>query len=226
MKKFLVLIIASFLLASCVTETDITAVNDDGSPIWTTEVPQSGKVVYGVGSAKLSNEANSRNAADANARAEMSRKLEVLMNDAVATYANDAEGQALAAYEQLTVQTVGITLRNVKVEQRWTAPDGTVWSLVSVKIKDLDDIYALEANDYKNKLEKDKTELANKYMALLAQIAQSALPEEQAEELKDAAEEYLKIENSRIDEENSQINPDELQAAIREFFASSGYDLD
>ena len=77
MKKLFVVLVIAIMLASCATETDITEKNADGSPIWTTEVPQSNKYVYGVGSAKLSNQQNSRTAADANARADLSRKLTI-----------------------------------------------------------------------------------------------------------------------------------------------------
>ena len=61
-KVFSLMLLAVLMLASCATGTDITQKNNDGSPIWTTVIPESNKLLYGVGSAKFSTEKNSRDA--------------------------------------------------------------------------------------------------------------------------------------------------------------------
>ena len=241
-----IVLVLALVLSSCATETDINEKNEDGSPIWTTIVPQSNRYVYGVGSAKLQTEQNSRTAADANARADLSRKLQVMMSDAVATYSNDSEGQMLSAFERITVQTVSISIRGIKTEQRWTAPDGTVWSLVSVSVKDLDDIYELEANEYRNKVAKDQVILQERYLELLENIAQAEaqaaaaaageapvvegdinliLQGASADDLRAAAKARYDEENSSMEAILGAISPEDLGAAIAAGFAASGYDL-
>lgn len=240
MKKLIAALAVAALLVSCATQTDITEKNEDGSPIWTTEVPQSTKYVYGVGSAKLSNAENSAEAADAKARADMSRKLQVMMSDAVAVYSQDSEGYVLDAYESITVQTVSISIRGIKTEQRWTAPDGTVWSLVSVPTKDLDDIYGLEANNFKNKLEKDKLALEQQYYNALEDIAAAELAEMEADKAeaekeaaladlavqKAAVENHYATESGKYDAQSAAVDPDGLAQAMRDAFVAAGYDLD
>ena len=170
MKYLAVLLICLSLCFSC-TSTNIDKKNADGSPIWTTIVPESNSLIYGVGSAKFSTPQNSTNAADAAARADLSRKIESTIKEATSTYSNDAEGQLLSAYEQITLQVVDITLRGIKVEQRWTAEDGTVWSLVSFKAKDVKKNFEIEANKYENKLIEKKMEIEAKRDNLLAELA-------------------------------------------------------
>ena len=203
----------------------ITQKNADGSPIWTTEVPQSNKYVYGVGSAKLSNQQNSRTAADANARADLSRKLQVMLNDAVSVYSNDSEGSVLAAYEQISVQTVSMSIRGIKTEQSWTAPDGTVWTIVSVRTKDLDKTYELEANQYLNKLEKDKLVLQEKYLSLMADIVADEEKNEATDAVSAAVDSYYQRENEKLNEILDSISPEELAKAVAATLISNGYDL-
>lgn len=225
MKKLFVILVIAIMLASCATETDITEKNADGSPIWTTEVPQSNKYVYGVGSAKLSNQQNSRTAADANARADLSRKLQVMLNDAVSVYSNDSEGSVLAAYEQITVQTVSMSIRGIKTEQSWTAPDGTVWTIVSVRTKNLDKTYELEANQYLNKLEKDKLVLQEKYLSLMADIVADEEKNEATDAVSAAVDSYYQRENEKLNEILDSISPEELAKAVAATLISNGYDL-
>lgn len=232
MKRSLIIlvVIAFALLVSCASGTDIDAVNSDGSPIWTTVVPQSNKYIYGVGSAKLSNDNNSRNAADTNARADLTRKLEFIMQDAVATYSNDAEDSVLGAYEQITVQTVSLSVRGVNVEQRWTAPDGTVWTLVSLPMKDVDDTFELEANEYRNRVERERMELEAKYLALLATINANADAEDadlqEAEAVRSAAEAYYREHAAGNDAILGAIDPAAMRAVVRSTLMELGYEVD
>ena len=219
-KKLILAIIALVLLASCATETDIDAVNDDGSPIWTTIVPESNKFVYGVGRAKLSTEANSTNSAEANARADLARKLQSTIKEATTNYTIDTEGELRNAYEQITMQVVNFTIQGVKTEQHWTAPDGTVWALVSIEAKSLDDQYALAANDYLMQIEKKKADTESKLADLLATL------EEKEEDTTAIKEEAQKQASSLIAEYDNQlkgINVEALAKAIDTYTTSLGY---
>ena len=218
-KKLILAIIALVLLASCATETDIDAVNDDGSPIWTTIVPESNKFVYGVGRAKLSTEANSTNSAEANARADLARKLQSTIKEATTNYTIDTEGELRNAYEQITMQVVNFTIQGVKTEQHWTAPDGTVWALVSIEAKSLDDQYALAANDYLMQIEKQKADTESKLADLLATL------EEKEEDTTAIKEEAQKQASSLIAEYDNQlkgINVEALAKAIDTYTTSLG----
>ena len=221
-KKIILILLALSLIVSCAsTETDIDAVNEDGSPVWVTDVPESRKFIYGVGSAKLSNDNNSQNSADARARADLARKLQATIQEATVNYTNDAEGSLLNAYEQLTMQMVNFTVQGIKVEQRWKAPDGTIWSLDSIEAKTLDDQYALAANDYLNQLEAKKVETDNKLADLLAEL--SAI-EGDTTAIRDEA---IRVANSQIAEYDVALNGIDagaLASAIDAYTTAMGYE--
>ena len=221
-KKIILILLALSLIVSCAsTETDIDAVNEDGSPVWVKDVPESRKFIYGVGSAKLSNDNNSQNSADARARADLARKLQATIQEATVNYTNDAEGSLLNAYEQLTMQMVNFTVQGIKIEQRWKAPDGTIWSLVSIEAKTLDDQYALAANDYLNQLEAKKVETDNKLADLLAEL--SAI-EGDTTAIRDEA---IRVANSQIAEYDVALNGIDagaLASAIDAYTTAMGYE--
>lgn len=219
-KKLILALMALVLLASCATETDIDAVNDDGSPIWTTIVPESNKFVYGVGRAKLSTEANSTNSAEANARADLARKLQSTIKEATTNYTIDTEGELRNAYEQITMQVVNFTIQGVKTEQHWTAPDGTVWALVSIEAKSLDDQYALAANDYLNQIEKQKADTESKLADLLATLEEK---EEDTTAIKEEAQKQASRLIAEYDNQLKGINVEALAAAIDAYTTSLGY---
>lgn len=148
-KQVLVALAALMLLvlASCATGTDINAKNRDGSPVWTTEIPSSSRYLYGVGKAKLLGDSSSQMAADANARLDLARKIRVNLKENLSTYYSESDSSVIEAMEQVMVQTVDLAMNKVVVEQRWIDKDGTVWSLVSFRTKDLPDLYKDVANN-------------------------------------------------------------------------------
>lgn len=201
MRKVIILLLASIsLLFSCATGTDITAKNKDGSPIWVTTIPESTRLYYGVGSAKLSNFQNSQSASDTTAKSDLAKRLETTIKEATGVYSNDAMGTVIQAYEKITMEVVTVTMRGVNVEQRWTAADGTVWSLVSFPIKNVDKNMALEANNYKNKLVERK-------------IALEARRNEQFDKIL-AAETALKLSQQDDIEVTKEIKKDTEEAII------------
>lgn len=149
MKRFLLVLLMAlmlFALCSCATGTDLTKKNRDGSPIWTTEIPSSNRYLYGVGKAKLLGESSSQVAADANARVDLAKKIRVNVKDNFSSYYSESGDNIAEAMEQVMVQTVDLAMNRIVVEQRWTAKDGTVWTLVSVRTKDLPALYKDAAN--------------------------------------------------------------------------------
>ena len=211
------------LLSSCATGTDITAKNKDGSPIWTTEIPTSNRYLYGVGRAKLTIASNSEQAADAAARADLAKKINVNVKDALAMYTNESSATIVSAFETIIVESVNLTMKRVVVEQRWTAPDGTVWSLVSFRIKDLPDLYADSANDYLNQLEEKKISTQNKLIELLRELGDSE--DADVVELKKLAQEKADGILSETEEILRSIDVQAQRNDISEYLTGNGYDL-
>lgn len=226
MKKinlFLIVLLALLMLSSCATGTDIKKKNADGSPIWTTEIPKSSKYIYGVGKAKLLIASNSEAAADAAARSDLALKINVNIKDALASYTNEAADGVVTAYETILVQSVNLTMKNVVVEERWTAPDGTVWSLVSFKVKDLPSLYSDAANDYLNQLEEKKANTQSKLLSLLSEISKSG--DDDAAEMKTLAEEKADEIVTEVVEIEKSINVDDITKEIEKYLSESGYTL-
>lgn len=226
MKKINLLLIALIVLVfvtSCATGTDIKKKNADGSPIWTTEIPTSSKYLYGVGKAKLLMDSNSQAAADAAARSDLALKINVNIKDALASYSNEASQAVVTAYETLLVQSVNLTMKNVVVEQRWTASDGTVWSLVSFKVKDLPSLYKDAANDYLNQLEEKKINTQQKLVALLEELGESQ--ESDVVEMKRLAQEKVDAIVNEVVEIETSINSEALEKELDKYLTEHGYNL-
>lgn len=224
MRKLLLLALAIVVLVcSCATGIDISKKNSDGSPIWTKEIPKSSKQLYGVGKAKMLMESNSQQAADAAARNDLALKINVNIKDALAVYSNDASSVVTSAYETIILQSVNLTMKNVAVEQRWTADDGTVWSLVSFKIRDLPDLYADAANDYLNQLEEKKISTQEKLIVLFAELGDSN--EADALEIKRMAQEKADSIFSEIEEISAAVDVNEQVKELSDYLVKEGFDL-
>lgn len=161
------------LALSCSTGTDISKTNKDGSPIWTTEIPKSSKLIYGIGKAKFTSKANSQDASYANACSDLAKKISMKIDSATAVYSNEASAMTKESYENIKVLTVSLTMKGVITEDRWADEDGTIWTLVSYKIKNLPELYSDAANDYIIQQEAKKEETRNKLAILLADIGDS-----------------------------------------------------
>lgn len=165
------LLAVAVLISSCAsTNIDFAALNADGSPVWTTSVPQSTKYIYGVGNAKFSNERNSSAAADARARADLSRRLQSTIQDATAVYLADSGGAVAEAFETITVQAVHLTVQGIQVERRYVSGDGTAYSLVSFEAKKLKELYQMAANDYLENQKLTRKEERNEYLSDLKDL--------------------------------------------------------
>lgn len=201
MRRFLIIAL-SLIMLSCVST--------DGRPSWVDDIPSKWGRVCGVGEARLSTSHNSRMASEAAARADLARRLEVSIDEAVATYVNDSHSRILNAYEEITIQTVDLSIRNIRLDERWTDEDGTVWTLVSIPSSDVDDIFVMAANDYRSKLEERRLDIEARYMALLEELSSSASAD--AEAIAKAALDYISDEVSTIDEILSGISDEDIEA--------------
>lgn len=186
-KVFVLMFSLALMLASCATGTDITEKNNDGSPIWTTVIPESNRLLYGVGSAKFSTDKNSSDASYSAAVTDLARKVSVRIQDASSAYSSDADSELLDAYENIRTLTVNVTLKGVKTVERWKAEDGTVWTLVSLEAKRLPEIYSDAANSWKAQQEEKKLSIMNKLVALNESLGDRN--DDKADEMRSLAEE-------------------------------------
>ena len=228
MMKFRIIMLSilavSMLIVSCASGTDITKKNEDGSPIWTTEIPKSSKLLYGVGKAKLSNTTNSQDASYANASSDLAKKISVRIDEATSVYSQDAESSTKDAYESIKIASVSLTLKGVVTEDRWTESDGTVWTLVSVKVKNLPQMYEDSSRGFINVKNDEIEDIQKKLDALIAQLGDAQDAESLS--LKSAAEKKASDLESEISHTLSSIKCDEVRDAIKDALIADGYTLD
>jgi hypothetical protein len=155
----LISILALFLFFGCSTTPKV---NPDGSPYWTTNTPIGNKTYhYEVGMAKQSTPQLSLLRAESSAKDAVGRWASTTVDNSLVTFVEEAgevlkNQQILSVLQNLSVQTVNIALRGVTVEERYTAPDGTVWVLSSYPVKNLKEAYKLQAEELQRKLELEK----------------------------------------------------------------------
>ena len=220
-KAFSLMLLTALMLASCATGTDITQKNNDGSPIWTTVIPESNKLLYGVGSAKFSTEKNSRDASYSAAVADLARKVSVRIQDASSAYSSDADSELLTAYENVRTLTVNVTLKGVKTVERWKAEDGTVWTLVSLEAKRLPEIYSDAANSWKAQQEERKLSIMNKLVTLKESLGDRN--DDKAVEIRSLAEERAGEMILEIEQLMSAMHFSEITENITADLAKDGY---
>ncbi len=157
MKKiFVVSLLSLLVLISCATTPKN---NPDGSPYWTTHTPKNTWTMhYEVGSAKQSTPQLSQLRAESAAKDAIGRWASTSVDNALVTFVEEAgealkTQQVLEVLQNLSVQTVSIALRGVSFEERYTAPDGTVWVLASYPKKNLKDAYKLQAEALQREVE-------------------------------------------------------------------------
>lgn len=218
---FSLMLLTALMLASCATGTDITQKNNDGSPIWTTVIPESNKLLYGVGSAKFSTEKNSRDASYSAAVADLARKVSVRIQDASSAYSSDADSELLTAYENVRTLTVNVTLKGVKTVDRWKAEDGTVWTLVSLEAKRLPEIYSDAANSWKAQQEERKLSIMNKLVALKESLGDRN--DDKAVEIRSLAEERAGEMILEIEQLMGAMHFSEITENITTDLAKDGY---
>ena len=167
----LIIVVAVALLVGCATPKT----NPDGSPYWTTHTPKSTKSThYEVASAKQSTPQLSQLRAESAAKDAVGRWASTNVDNALVTFIEEAgetlrTRQILEVLQNLSVQTVNIGLRGVTVVERYTAPDDTVWVLVSYPVKNLKEAYKSQALELERayEIEKLNAEAMTKYLDAL-----------------------------------------------------------
>ncbi|NLZ77440.1 MAG: hypothetical protein GX911_05685 [Spirochaetales bacterium] len=169
MKRTAFLLVLLALLAGCATTP---ALNEDGSPYWTTHIPKKTRTTYyAVASAKQSTEALSTLRAESAAKDMIGRWAETTIDSSVVTFIEEAgetlrTRQVLEVLQNLSVQTVDIALRGVKIVERWVRDDGTVYVLASYPVKHLKEAYRLQAEELERKALADaiRAEVLEEYL--------------------------------------------------------------
>ena len=220
----LLLLVAMVLIVSCASGTDITKKNKDNSPIWTTEIPKSDKLLYGVGKAKLSNISNSQDAAYANATSDLAKKISVRIEEATSVYSQNAETSIKNVYESIKIASVSLTLKGVETEDKWVDEDGTVWILVSVKVKNLPQMYEDSSRVFINGQNEEIESIQKKLDALISQLGDAT--DAEALSLKSAAEKKASDLKSEITCTLSSIRCDDVRDVIRDELIADGYTLE
>lgn len=225
MKRTLIVctLLLSLLFVSCTTIRNVEGTNADGSPVWTTAIPSSNKYLYGVGSAKFSNAQNSYKAAEAQAFADLAGKVSSTIKESTSVYANDASGVLRDAYESIILVSTNITLKGVTTVDKWMAPDGTAWYLVSLEVKKLPKIYKDAANDYLNQLEEKKLSAEKKLSVLLEEMGENL--DENGKLLKKLAEEKVDSIKEEANLVISRVDVDALAQILSDKLSSMGYEV-
>jgi hypothetical protein len=137
MKKGLFLcltVFAAAVLAVSCSSAPAAPQQDPNSPPWLNDFPPE-DAIWGIGIAKQSSEQMSMTMAETRARAGIARQLNARIEDMITDYNRDAgtvaSQAALSLQEVVTRQVTSMQLNGTKPLQRWKAPDGTYWFLLS-----------------------------------------------------------------------------------------------
>lgn len=223
MKRFrtVIIFIIVILLSSCVSTS-----GDDGAPSWAVEVPSDRDNVYGVGSAKMTNEKNSRDASYGLALTSVSSALYPLIEDAASSFTTDLTA---SAFETIRNNAVSALLGNVERKDEYTSADGTVWTIVSVPVRNLPSLYQSAADDYVVTLEEKRVTTEEKLDDLLKDIAVSAGEGELSSDtvaLQEKAEAKAAGIIAEIDSIEKGLETEKVVGNIRKNLKNAGYRLE
>ena len=105
------------------------------APDWFLNPPQADDAIYGIGTAKMSNIARSRNVAISRARGDIAFQMNAQIQAAIIDYAQEAgaddNNQVISFVETISRQTTETTLQGTRTESVYPAKDGTIYALVS-----------------------------------------------------------------------------------------------
>jgi len=133
--------IVLMLVSGCASKSELTG--DPNIPDFVTVPPISDEYIFGVGSAKFSNNTSqSMQAADARARADLATKINTEVQSMIIDYSRIAglEGSQtanLTFYENVSRQISNATLRGVEIVKRVRTKDGTYWTLIQISKKNV-----------------------------------------------------------------------------------------
>jgi hypothetical protein len=131
-----------FLITACQTPTATYAPPpaqvmqqqpDACVPEWAEQTKYAENAIYGVGEAKQMTRSLSKQAADARARTEIAKTVEVKVSSMFKDFQQQSgsgeDAQFLQLVENTSKQIANTTLRGCRIEEHKYCPDGTVWSL-------------------------------------------------------------------------------------------------
>lgn len=141
MKKIALLLVAAlvaFTLIGCAggapAAPDPAQKSDSNLPDFVLNPPIATDAIYGVGYAKLSNQALAINAAKANARADIAAQIEAQIQSSLVSYAQEAgvddNTQVINFTESITRQITDTTLQGASTKKMQPMEDGGVWVLM------------------------------------------------------------------------------------------------
>lgn len=144
MRKFSIVALVGLILVSCAGTPKVTgsSVESTKQPDWVTRGKKSNTLKYVVGNGKMSNFANSKKRAEADARDQIALWISTSVSVTLKNYTQDAgvggETQAIEFMENVSRQTSNVALRGVEIEDFWAAPDGTIFVLASIPIANVE----------------------------------------------------------------------------------------
>jgi hypothetical protein len=169
-----------------VPATSVAPARDPNYPDFFFNPPQTEDAIYGIGSAKLADSSMSRTTADSRARQDLAFQLKTAVQSMITDYAREAgtadNPTTLQLAEVVGRQLTEAELRNVSIQERWVAPDGTIWTLVVLKKADAKqqtaEIFESEASKYAewktaNALENMDSELSKTQSSPVTQVPAS-----------------------------------------------------
>lgn len=129
-------VLMAVMLVACASAPapDPAPKNDSNLPDFVLNPPMATDAIYGVGYAKLSNQALAINAAKANARADIAAQIEAQIQSSLVSYAQEAgvddNTQVINFTESITRQITDTTLQGASTKQMQPMEDGGVWVLM------------------------------------------------------------------------------------------------
>ena len=143
MKKFLMFLVLGVFVVSlinCGGGQQGTTSNQD-IPDWFLNPPKAEDAIYGVGSAKKASQSLAKSAADARAREEIARAIEVKVQTMFKNFQQESgigeNAQALEFVQNVSKQIANATLTGTQIEKRYAAKDGTIYTLMSYSMSEV-----------------------------------------------------------------------------------------
>lgn len=133
------------LFVACGSDGDSNNQTSMDIPEWFLNPPQAEDAIYGLGSAKMKDVSQSRNAAIARARQDIAFQVNARVEAMIIDYYQEAgvddNAQAIKFYETISKQITAIDLSNATTKQVYLAKDGTCFAMVEYsKNKMLDEV--------------------------------------------------------------------------------------
>lgn len=186
MKKVIFCFLLSIMICSNVLA--------ESKPSWILNIKDTNSHIYGVGYGNYSSLANSKTAADLNAKKEIARKISDRLSLLSNKTSNSLYKTVITFCEEQTEVISSFIFQHCSIKERWTGPEGDVWTLAVLKKDELGSIVREAAERKKNELLEKIDLVEQQYKEL--QDALNVAAEQGLEKRNSLIEEYTKIFNS------------------------------